>query len=63
MPFDLTTFVRIDGLALEAAEDFILTLEGRNNAGRAIIVPSLPGQFVDPTIRVVIKDIESKLNN
>ena len=60
MPFGLTTFVRIDGVALESAEDFTLTVEGRNNAGRAIIDPTLPGQFVSPTIRVVIDDVESK---
>ena len=63
VPFSLTTFIRIDGVALEAAEDFILTLEGRNNAGRAIIAPTIPGQFVVPTIRVVIEDVDSKLKN
>ena len=60
MPFDLTAFIRIDGEALEPAEDFILTVEGRNNAGRAIIDPTLPGQFIFPTLRVAIEDVESK---
>ena len=60
-PFKLTAFVRIDEEALETAEDFILTVKGRNNAGRAILAPTLPGQFVDPAIRVVIEDVESKL--
>ena len=36
-------------------------MEGRNNAGRAILSPTQRGQFVVPTIRVVIEDAESKL--
>ena len=60
-PFELFTFVRIDGVALETAEDFTLTLEGLNNAGRAILDPAVPGHIVIPTIRVVIEDVDSKL--
>ena len=60
-PFELFTFVRIDGVALETAEDFTLTLEGLNNAGRAILDPTVPGHIVIPTIRVVIEDVDSKL--
>ena len=61
MPFDLITFVRLDGVALEPSEDFTLTLEGLNNAGIAIIAPAGAGQFVAPTLRVIIADVESKL--
>ena len=60
-PFELVTFVRIDGVALETAEDFTLTLEGLNNAGRAILDPAVPGLIVIPAIRVVIEDVDSKL--
>ncbi len=59
-PFDLTTFVRIDGVALEPSEDFVLTLDRRNDAGRAILAPAMPGHFVVPTLRVIIADIESE---
>ena len=40
------------------AEDFTLTLEGRNAAGRAIINSTPPGQL---TIRVSIEDVQRKL--
>ena len=60
-PFELVTFVRIDGVALETSEDFTLTLEGLNNAGRAILDPTVPGHIVIPTIHVVIEDVDSKL--
>lgn len=59
-PFELTIFVRIDGVALETDEEVILTLQGLNTAGSAIIDPALPGQFVNPVIHVVIEDVESK---
>ena len=59
-PAELTTFIRIDGVTLEPPEDIILTVVGRNNAGRAVLAPTLPGHFVDPTLRVIIVDIESE---
>ena len=62
-PAELTTFIRIDGVALEPPEDFILTVVGRNNAGRTILSTTMPGYFVDPTLRVVIEDVESKFVN
>jgi hypothetical protein len=58
-PAELTTFIRIDGVALEQPEDIMLTVVGRNNAGRAILAPTMPGHFVDPMLRVIIADIEN----
>ena len=59
-PFHLITIVRIDGVALEPSENFVLNLVGTNNAGRAILTPAMPGHFVDPILRVNIADIESE---
>ena len=61
-PFRLIIVIRMDGVALETAEDFTLTLEGRNTAGRAILNATVPGHFVFLAIRVVIEDAESELN-
>ena len=60
-PFSLSTFVRIDHVALETTEDFTLSLIGVNNAGRNILDPEIPGHFVNPMIRVVIEDTECNL--
>ena len=62
-PAELTTFIRIDGVALEPPEDIILTMVGRNNAGRAILAPTTPGHFVFSTLRVIIEDVEGKFVN
>ena len=62
-PAELTTFIRIDDVALEPPEDYILTVVGRNNAGRAILAPTTPGHFVFPTLGVIIEDVEGKFVN
>jgi hypothetical protein len=61
-PFQPIILIRMDGVTLETAEDFTLTLEGRNTAGRAILNAAVPGHFVFSAIRVVIEDAESELN-
>ena len=62
-PAELTTFIRIDGVALEQPEDIMLTVVGRNNAGRAILSTTMPGYFVFRTLRVIIEDVEGKFVN
>ena len=60
-PFQLSITIRIDTLALETEEDFVLSLVGLNTAGINILASTMPGHFVVPMIRVVIEDVESKL--
>ena len=60
-PFSLSTTIPTDNVALETAEDFVLSLTGVNNAGMAILAATADGQFASPMIRVVIEDTESNL--
>ena len=59
-PFDVPITVRLDGIALEPAEGFTLSLDPTNPTATAILAGGQPGLFVIPEISVVIRDLESK---
>ena len=59
-PFDVPITVRLDGIALEPAEGFTLSLVPVNPTATAILTGEQPGLFVIPEISVVIRDLESK---
>ena len=59
-PFDVPVTVRVDGIALESAEGFTLSLDPANPTAMTIFAAVTPGLFVIPEISVVIRDLESK---
>ena len=59
-PFDVPFTVRLDGIALEPAEGFTLSLDPTNPTATDILTEEQPGLFVIPEISVVIRDLESK---
>ena len=59
-PFDVPITVRLDGIALEPAEGFTLSLGPTNPTAMAIFAGVTAGLFVIPEISVVIRDLESK---
>ena len=59
-PFDVSVTVRLDGIALEPAEEFALSLGPTNPAAMAILAEGIPGLIALPEISVVIRDLESK---
>ena len=59
-PFDVLVTVRVDGIALEPAEGFILSLDPTNALAMDILAAEQPGLFLFPEISVVIRDLESK---
>ena len=59
-PFDVPVTVRVDGIALESAEGFTLSLDPANPTAMTILAAVTPGLFVIPEISVVIRDLESK---
>ena len=59
-PFNVPITVRVDGIALESAEGFTLSLDPTNPTAMAILTGGQPGLFVIPEISVVIRDLESK---
>ena len=59
-PFNVPVTVRVDGIALEPAEGFTLSLDPTNPTAMAIFAGVQPGLFVIPEISVVIQDLESK---
>ena len=52
--------LRLDSIALEPDEEFILSLSGTNPAAMRIQAEGTPGLFSLPNISVVIQDFESK---
>ena len=59
-PFNVPVAVRVDGIALEPAEGFSLSLDPTNPTATAILTGGQPGLFVIPEISVVIQDLEGK---
>ena len=59
-PFNVPVTVRLDGIALETAEGFTLSLDPINPTATNILAGGIPGLFVIPEISVVIQDLESK---
>ena len=59
-PFNVPITVRLDGIALEPAERFTLSLQPSNPTATNILAGGIPGLFVIPEISVVIRDLESK---
>ena len=59
-PFNVSVTVRLDGIALEPAEGFTLSLNGINPTATDILAGGIPGLFVIPEISVMIRDLESK---
>ena len=59
-PFNVPITVRVDGIALEPAEGFALSLDPTNPTAMDIFAAVTPGLFVIPEISVVIQDLESK---
>ena len=59
-PFDVPVTVRVDGIALEPAEGFTLSIQPVNPTAMAIFAGGTLGLFVIPDISVVIQDLESK---
>ena len=59
-PFDVPITVRLDGIALEPAEGFTLSLNPTNPTAMAIFATVTACLFVIPEISVVIRDLESK---
>ena len=60
-PFSVETRIRKDGIALETAEYFTLSLEGVNSVAKTILEESEPGVFALPEIHIAIEDTDSKL--
>ena len=58
-PFDVPITVRVDGIALEPAERFTLSLDPINPTATFILAGRY-GLFVFPEISVVIRNLESK---
>ena len=59
-PFNVPVTVRLDGIALEPAEGFTLSLDPINPTATNILAGGIPGLFVIPEISVVIRDLEGK---
>ena len=59
-PFNVSVAVRVDGVALEPAEGFTLSLDPANPTATRILAGGLLGLFVIPEISVVIRDLEGK---
>ena len=59
-PFNVPVTVRLDGIALEPAEGFTLSLQPTNANAMDILAGRIPGLFVSPEIRVVIQDFKGK---
>ena len=55
-PLSVPVTVRLDGIALEPAEEFILSLEPTNPAARQILAEGI----TLPEISVVIRDLDGK---
>ena len=59
-PFSVSVTVRLDGVALESAEGFVLSLEPTNTNAMNILAERMPGLIARPEISVIIQDLESK---
>ena len=59
-PFNVPVTVRVDGIALEPAEGFTLSLDPTNPTATDILAGGIPGLFAIPEISIVIRDLESK---
>ena len=59
-PFSVSVIVRLDGIALEPAEEFALSLVPINPTAMAILAEGTPGLIALPEISVVIRDLEGK---
>ena len=59
-PFNVPITVRLDGIALEPAEEFTLSIQPVNPTAVRIFAEGTPGLIALPEISVVIRDLESK---
>ena len=59
-PFNVPITVRVDGIALEPAEGFTLSLQPSNPTATDILAGGIPGLIALPEISVVIRDLEGK---
>ena len=59
-PFSVSVTVRLDGIALESAEGFVLSLEPTNRNAMNILAEGMPGLIARPEISIIIQDLESK---
>ena len=59
-PFSVPVSLRLDNIALEPHEDFLLSLVGDNPTAMIMLAGGTSGLFFSLEIRVVIQDFEGK---